>query len=210
MLPPAVKLATACVLWAGIHSLLASLPAKALARRLAGPLADRWYRFAYSCFAVLSLLPVLWLARITPDAPLYVVPAPWRWLLRAGQAFSAAGFATAAWQISGLRFLGLAALFRPAAAGPSDLQTAGLYRCMRHPIYTFSMLFLWSNPDMTANRLLLTALASLYFVLGSIHEEHRLIQEYGEAYRQYQRQVPRFVPRLGFRSSHPSYLPPGA
>ncbi|MGQ9516068.1 MAG: methyltransferase family protein [Anaerolineae bacterium] len=202
-------LAGTFAVWASMHSLLASLPAKALARRLAGPAADRWYRFAYSSFALLSLLPLLWLGHSLADAPLYAVPAPWRWLMRAGQGLAAAGFAGVAWQISGLRFLGLTALFRPEEAGPSGLRIAGFYRCMRHPIYTFSMLFLWMNPDMTVNRLLLTALVSLYFYLGSIHEERRLTVEFGEAYRQYQRQVPRFIPRFGCRKLQQPHPQPG-
>lgn len=209
MLSSAVALGVVFALWAGMHSLLASLPAKALARRLLGPAADRWYRPAYSAFALLSLLPLLWLAYTLPDAFLYSVPAPWRWLMRAGQLLAAAGFAVAGWQMSGLRFLGLTSLLRPEPAGPSQLQVTGLYRCMRHPIYTFSMLFLWLNPDMTVNRLLLTALVSLYFYLGSIHEERRLVAEFGAVYQQYQRQVPRFLPRFGCPKLQQTY-PPGA
>lgn len=205
----ALVLAGTFAVWAGMHSLLASLPAKALARRLAGPAADRWYRFAYSGFALLTLLPLLWLGHTLPDAPLYAVPAPWRWLMRAGQGLAALGFAGASWQISGLRFLGLTALLRPETAGSSEFQAAGFYCCMRHPIYTFSMLFLWMNPDMTVNRLLLTALVSLYFYLGSIHEERRLTVEFGETYWQYQREVPRFIPRFGCRKLHQTHPQPG-
>ncbi len=210
MLSSAMALALVFVLWAGMHSLLASLPAKALARRLLGPAVDRWYRPVYSGFALLSLLPLLWLLHVLSDAPLYNVPAPWRWLMRAGQLLAAAGFAGAGWQMSGLRFLGVTALFRQEPASPSGLQLTGFYRCMRHPIYTFSMLFLWLNPDMTVNRLLLTALVSLYFYLGSIHEERRLIAEFGEAYRQYQRQVPRFLPRFGCPKLRQPQSQPGA
>jgi protein-S-isoprenylcysteine O-methyltransferase Ste14 len=41
---------------------------------------------------------------------------------------------------------------------------------------------------------------SLYMYIGSFHEERRLIHEFGETYRTYQRQVPRLFPRLPLRS----------
>lgn len=132
MVSSAVALGMIFVLWASMHSLLASLPAKVLVRRLLGPAADRWYRPAYSAFALLSLLPLLWMVYTLPDASLYGVPAPWRWLMRAGQLLAALGFAGAGWQMSGLRFLGVTALFRPEPAQPQELQIAGFYRCMRY------------------------------------------------------------------------------
>ncbi|RME58991.1 MAG: isoprenylcysteine carboxylmethyltransferase family protein, partial [Caldilineae bacterium] len=38
-------------------------------------------------------------------------------------------------------------------------------------------------------------LATLYFYVGSIHEEHRLERVYGDAYRAYRRRTPRLIPR---------------
>jgi protein-S-isoprenylcysteine O-methyltransferase Ste14 len=35
---------------------------------------------------------------------------------------------------------------------------------------------------------------TLYIYLGSIHEERRLVREFGRAYQEYQRQVPRLLP----------------
>jgi hypothetical protein len=49
---------------------------------------------------------------------------------------------------------------------------------------------------MTANLLTLFIAMTLYFYLGSIHEEKGLVAEFGEPYVAYQKQVPRFLPRL--------------
>ena len=48
---------------------------------------------------------------------------------------------------------------------------------------------------MTLNRLAFFAVCSAYFYLGSFPEERKLVQEFGEAYRRYQRAVPRMIPR---------------
>ena len=49
---------------------------------------------------------------------------------------------------------------------------------------------------MTRNVLALNIGITLYFWIGSIYEERRLVAEFGEAYREHQRRVPRLVPRL--------------
>ena len=51
--------------------------------------------------------------------------------------------------------------------------------------------------------LVLFLLFTLYFWLGSIHEESRLVAEFGEAYKEYQTLVPRLIPRL--RRCYPAY-----
>ena len=57
--------------------------------------------------------------------------------------------------------------------------------------YLFSILFLWLSPVMTLNRFVFYGLATLYFYVGSIHEERRLAETFGQAYRDYQRTAPR-------------------
>jgi protein-S-isoprenylcysteine O-methyltransferase Ste14 len=73
----------------------------------------------------------------------------------------------------------------------------GFYCYVRHPIYSFSLLLLWLTPAMTVNLLTVYVLTTLYFYVGSLHEERRLLAEFGEAYRDYQQQVPRLIPRPG-------------
>jgi hypothetical protein len=78
-----------CVLWALIHSVLASKQAKNLARRVAGSrYRDGLYRSTYN---VQSVVLLLWAARRfarLPDRELYRVSSPWSWLLRTSQVAS--------------------------------------------------------------------------------------------------------------------------
>jgi protein-S-isoprenylcysteine O-methyltransferase Ste14 len=75
---------------------------------------------------------------------------------------------------------------------------SGVFRLMRHPIYSGCMFFyvaLWflTLSLLTVPVLLLTGLFYWYI---SRTEETRLIGKFGEAYIDYQKQVPMFFPRL--------------
>jgi protein-S-isoprenylcysteine O-methyltransferase Ste14 len=181
-----------------LHSLLASLPVKAGARRLFGAAADRWYRLAYNTLAIITLLPLLPLLAMLPDQVLYVVPAPWRWLMFGGQALAVLGMFEAVRQTGTAHFLGLRQL-REAEPAESGLIESGLYAYVRHPIYTAGLLFIWLSPAMSANLLTVYIFWSLYMVLGTFHEEQRLIHEFGATYESYRKRVPRLIPRLPTR-----------
>ena len=75
--------------------------------------------------------------------------------------------------------------------------TSGPYRWVRHPLYSTALVVLWLWPTMTVNLAAFFAVSTAYFYLGSIPEEEKLIDEFGDAYRRYQRVVPRLIPRPG-------------
>ena len=52
---------------------------------------------------------------------------------------------------------------------------------------------------MTVNLLLIYIITSAYLFLGSLHWESRLLAQFGEAYKAYQRKVPRMIPNLSKR-----------
>jgi protein-S-isoprenylcysteine O-methyltransferase Ste14 len=185
------------VLYGVIHSWLASLSVKNWLRRQVGPSLDRWYRLAYNIFAVVTFLPMLALMALLPQKTLYVVPSPWRWLMVAGQlaALTAAGITVL--QTGVFHFLGLTQLVSDRPTENTPLNFKGFYRWVRHPLYTFSLVFLWLNPIMTTNSLVAYALFSLYFYFGSGYEERRMVAEFGPTYEAYCRSVPRLIPLPG-------------
>lgn len=76
-------------------------------------------------------------------------------------------------------------------------RTPWLYRFMRHPLYVGWMVAFWATPTMTLGHLLFAGALTLYMVLATRFEERDLVEHYGETYRTYQRQVPKFIPASG-------------
>ncbi len=80
--------------------------------------------------------------------------------------------------------------------GRMPFTARGAYLMVRHPLYLFSMLMIWSCPDLTTDRLLFNLLWTVWIVIGAFLEERDLINEFGDMYREYQRRVPMFIPRI--------------
>jgi protein-S-isoprenylcysteine O-methyltransferase Ste14 len=180
-----------------VHSWLASLPVKNWLRSQLGPSVDRWYRLAYNIFAVVTFMPMLLMMGTLPQKTLYVVSSPWRWLMVAGQliALGAAGITVI--QTGLFHFFGLSQLVTNHPTANTPLNFNGMYRWVRHPLYFFSLLFLWLTPVMTTNSLTAYILFTLYFQFGSEYEERRMVKEYGEEYNKYRKTVPRLIPLPG-------------
>jgi len=187
------------VIYGVVHSWLASISVKNWMRQTFGSTADRWYRLAYNIFAVITLLPLLPMLILLPSRTLYVVPLPWRWLMVTGQLLAILAAAISLLQTGALHFMGLSQLVDEDQDRNDKLNLGGFYAWVRHPLYTFSIVFLWLTPVMTTSTLTLFILFTLYFYVGSIYEERRLVAEFGAAYENYRRQVPRLMPLPGRR-----------
>jgi protein-S-isoprenylcysteine O-methyltransferase Ste14 len=78
---------------------------------------------------------------------------------------------------------------------PMAFTIRGPYRWVRHPLYLFMIVMIWSCPNLSTDRLLFDGLWTVWIVIGSILEERDLVLEFGDAYRDYQRKVPMLIPR---------------
>jgi len=70
----------------------------------------------------------------------------------------------------------------------------GPYRWVRHPLYFFCLLLIWSCPALSLDRLLYNVLWSTWILVGSVLEERDLVADFGASYRDYQRKVPMLIP----------------
>ncbi|MGE5375193.1 MAG: methyltransferase family protein [Bacteroidota bacterium] len=187
-----IWLLSAIALWGVFHSLLASNEAKDFFRRTFGDGFMRLYRLLYNLFAVISFLPILYLMRVLPDRLLYQIPTPFSLLMRLGQGVSLVLLIAAAFQTDLLSFAGIRQVFEEEKKGP--LMTGGLYRYVRHPLYTFSLLVLWLSPSMSLNSFVVDIALTCYILIGIVFEERKLICEFGDEYARYRSATPMLIP----------------
>ena len=80
------------------------------------------------------------------------------------------------------------------------LETGGLHRYMRHPLYLGTLLLIWSLFFFfpLLSNLLSCIMITLYTLVGIRLEERKLLLRFGSAYADYCRRTPMLIPR--FRS----------
>jgi protein-S-isoprenylcysteine O-methyltransferase Ste14 len=195
------QLLLALLVWAVVHSLTAGPRTKSFVRRLIGERAYQGtYRLVYNVFSAVTLVPVFYLLAVNlPNQVLWSVPAPYQWLNAVVQVAALAGLALSLLQTDVWSFIGLRQLLRYLQGQeqpdpPARFVDRGTYALVRHPLYFFSLLYLWVRPEMTISSLVLCLWVTAYFLIGSIFEERRLIREFGAEYHAYRARVPRLLP----------------
>ena len=192
-----VLILIACALWGLVHSWLASLQAKELARKLLGVnVMERFYRLAYNIFSVFSFLPVVALPVLLPDQLLYRIHLPWLLLTFAIQGLAALIIFIGIMHTGPLDFAGFRQLFHLPDDRPSGLVIHGLYRYVRHPLYAAGIVFLWLSPQMSINLIALFIGLTAYLVIGAMFEERKLVHQYGQDYLDYRRKTPMLIPGI--------------
>jgi methanethiol S-methyltransferase len=150
--------------------------------------------YAIASGVILFAMLMLWQAS---SEHMLVVGGMWLFLLRAVFFISLFGFL---WGIQSLGFYDPTGIrdvidrirAKPMATG--GVIAKGPYKFIRHPFYLAMILMIWSGPDITADRLLFNILWTIWIVVATKLEERDLTAEYGDAYREYQKKVPMFVP----------------
>lgn len=198
MLASALIIIVAGAIFGSLHTALASLRVKAWAAcRFGRERIDRYYRLFFA-FSGLTYLAVVGLSSWLPDRHLYTIPSPWLILTTLVQVAAGIVFLIALLQTDVMAFVGLRQMIWGGEPIPADrhekLIVSGPYRWVRHPLYTTAIVTSWLFPTMTINRAALCAVTAAYFYLGSYPEERKLILEFGQAYREYQRRTPRLIP----------------
>ena len=212
MLRSMLKVMAATAAFGVVHSLLASRATKRAAARTVGERnRDGLYRLFYNAQSALAFGALVLYVRRQPDRELYRVRGLAALLMHAGQAAALVQAVAATRQIGVGRFLGLESLrdwlgdgpVSPAPDGQGPAlddeglrRAAGPFAWSRHPLNFTLLPLLWLWPRMTTNLLAFNLVVTGYVVLGSLYEEARLREAYGEEYADYQRSgVAFFIPR---------------
>jgi len=207
-----IKIGAATILFAVIHSSLASRYAKTTVTEIFGENnRNGLYRPIYNSIAVISFGALVIFGLKLPNRQLYKIPKPFSLLTLFIQACFLFYLVNGAKQIGFVKFSGITNLIRwftgqsviepePEGQGPvidvnDEIKATGPFRTTRHPL-NFGMLpILWLMPEMTVNLATFNILTTFYLIIGSIHEEIRLKESYGNAYIKYQKSgINFFVP----------------
>ncbi len=166
------------------------------------PKIKAFYRLIYTIIqTVLFLIMIIFLPR--PSGILWEVKGIVYWIFRMLQLAGLVGFFWAARSFNLKEFVGLQQTLEFFKSKSSKVEmetpefhTNGAFAYMRHPLYSFTTLIFLFEPQMNVFKLLFLIWLIIYFWIGSILEEKRMIEQFGEPYREYQRSVNRFLPKI--------------
>jgi protein-S-isoprenylcysteine O-methyltransferase Ste14 len=187
------------------HSILASEKLKlALSHKIGSLIA--FYRLAYNLIALLSLYLIYELSP-KPSLPIYDLTFPFDLIVLIPQLAALAGIFWSFKYICVKEFLGISQInryFQKSYSSELDeemtLSIGGPYKYSRHPIYFFFIIFLMFRPAMDLFYLTFFICIAVYFYIGSIFEEKKLVRHFGDIYSKYQKSVPRIFPGLPLRA----------
>ncbi len=190
---PVLYFSLLLIAYYALHSLLAADGVKAKLYRLVPP---RYYRLGYNLLATVLLAAIFYRYFTIEKTPIWspnpILPYPGILLALAG----------ISWVVRAMKrynldeFMGLEQLRTGQKPVHNKLIIRGLNGRVRHPLYfgtllmVVGVLFIFPNDAMFAFALIST----IYLIIGSRLEEEKLVAQFGEAYRKYQREVPMLLP----------------
>lgn len=183
----------AWLLYFTLHSAWASHSAKAWVATH-WPRFNPYYRLAFNLAATLLLIPPLWILHVYQGTPVWIWQGAERWLADVLALAAVAGFWWSLRYYDMREFLGLCEIRKPDQGRRFSLSP--FHRFIRHPWYFFGLVIIWTR-DMDPAWLASCIAITLYITIGSRLEERKLVEEFGEPYRRYQRRVPSLIPIPG-------------
>jgi methanethiol S-methyltransferase len=184
------------ILWISycvLHSILASVGIKKRMQTALGK-TYKHYRLGYTIFAFVTLAGILWYQLSMPTIRLY---KPSFLIVILGYLIAVTGFGIMLtcikkyfMSLSGLRSL-LQETVHP------ELIISGIHRHVRHPLYFGTFLFIWGLAVLAPylSLIIANAIITIYTVIAIRFEEEKLVAEFGDAYRNYQKSVPKLIPK---------------
>ena len=189
--------------WCVLHSAMISVSVTEYLRKRLGS-TFRFYRLFFNVVSALTLIPVVLYASSTRTEPIF----RWDGYMQIIQIFllgtAAVLFFLGAYRYDAGQLLGLKQIREGATnKGVTDagkLDTSGVLSIVRHPWYLATILLIWSR-QLDISAILVNAILTCYLIIGTYLEEKKLIREFGENYRAYQRKVSMLIPYKWLKSN---------
>lgn len=177
---------------------------------------ERWiprylpfHRLVYNCCSLLTFALVALYEKTLPHQVLYefsnLAELGRIALFSVGVVLFMAGAKTYdLFQLAGLRQLATQKTHR-VLNSTNRYKRSGISNATRHPWYLAAFFVVWFNSrTIDVNGLITNTIFSIYLVLGTLQEERKLVLEFGEEYRQYQKEVSMFLPFKWLKSRYTS------
>ncbi len=183
-----------------VHTVLAGLGLKKkVAKKY--PAVMPYYRLLYNLFALVTFYYVY---ELSPhiDIKLYDLQFPYDFIILFFQVQMLLGILWTLRYFDAKEFFGFSQISRKLDGNynlssydeDTKLVIKGPYLWCRHPLYLFFILFLAFRPYMFLDYLISLVCITAYFYIGSIYEEKRMIEKFGDHYREYMKHIPRLIP----------------
>lgn len=153
--------------------------------------------YAIASGTVLAAVVLLWQ---TSQTVLFEIQEPLQLLFRAGSLLAIAGIVLAVRALKTFDLFGRGSItdqLHGKQQRPPQFVLSGPYFWVRHPLYFFMLVLIWSTPEIHSDRLVFNVLWTSWIIYGAYLEERDLVAVFGEAYRRYQDTVPMLVPWRG-------------
>jgi protein-S-isoprenylcysteine O-methyltransferase Ste14 len=75
----------------------------------------------------------------------------------------------------------------------AELKKSGLLGIVRHPMYFAVIILLWCHTFTIAD-VIVNSVLTIYVFIGTLLEERKLVIEFGDTYKRYQKEVPMLIP----------------
>jgi len=155
---------------------------------------NKYYRFIYVIFSIILLIPIIWYQSTLSQNLIYKQQT---WSIFLGLSIASFGIIIikkAFSQYDIREFIGIHQI--KGNLETQAMQLDGLLSYVRHPLYSGSIIailgFFIFAP--TTTNLVTIFCFIMYFIIGIYFEEKKLIQEFGEKYLDYRRNVPALIP----------------
>jgi methanethiol S-methyltransferase len=188
-------LALAWAAYGAIHSAMISETATGFLKRCVGG-AFRFYRLFFNVVAAVLLVPVVSYSMSLRRALVVRWDGPWLVVRYTLVAVGVLLFVTGGRHYRLGQFIGISQLRGTPTGGLATgggIDSSGVLGVIRHPWYAGLVLLLWAR-DLDIAGLVVSSVLTVYIVVGTLLEERKLVHEFGDVYRSYQRRVSMFVP----------------
>lgn len=193
-----IILAVLWIAWCVVHSLLISVRVTEFFKRTLKS-RYKYYRLIYNLISFLSLG---WLGLYSlgfKHTLLLGWSGYWQALRLLLLLLTAFFFWTGARHYDKAQFLGISQILNNNSAkgigAGGALNTSGIMAWTRHPWYLATILLLWSYfSHLYISTLIINVILTLYVIIGMLLEEKKLLREFGEDYKKYQKAVPILIP----------------